>query len=94
MRVKQFFAPDANAGENSRCRQVAKDESMAGLTRALHLLPRRRLRRSVTGHVSRFDADYRRPGMPEAIEAKGLQLVSVPGDNYRLELPEYQLSYD
>ena len=32
--------------------------------------------------------------MPEAIEAKGLQLVSVPGDNYRLELPEYQLSYD
>ncbi len=32
--------------------------------------------------------------MPEAIEAKELQLVSVLGDKYRFEIPEYQLSYD
>jgi len=32
--------------------------------------------------------------MPEAIEAKELQLVGVLGDNCRLEAPEHQLSYD
>ena len=31
--------------------------------------------------------------MPETIEAKELQLVSIFGENYRFEIPEYQRPY-
>ena len=57
------------------------DQDSADLSTANHL------------PLSVFGVEYGRPRVAETIEAKELQLVSIFGDNYRFEIPEYQRPY-